>query len=226
MPLTPNQALPYQTGADQLGPEGLEAAVRAIEGQLVMQFASAADRASRLPIATEGMLCWLQDVNRFEGHDGTAWVEIPDIDKVRDLIWAWDSRPHGKAGAAFANTNIALTTAYQLLHKVTFTNPSASRVYCWYYNDLFYSSSAPRVADVISTVASGSSASAGGDLLTSWQVPIVIDTADGGSRLTLVGRGSGFPAGTVTLGVFAKMVTGAGIVSSGAKFLDIDDVGI
>jgi hypothetical protein len=227
VPLTPNQAIPYQTQDDQLGPEGAEAMARAVEPLLVMVFASAADRNARLPDDREGMLCWLQDVNRHEQYTGSAWVEVPNLTRVTGLISAYDSRPQGRVVGGFATTNISLTASYQKTVSATFSNPSMSRSYAMFYNDLFYTSTASNdVVDVICTVATGSSASSGAPTVMSWQVPIAGASTEGGTRLTMTGRAGGFPTGTVTLGCFAKISTGSGIISSGAKFLEIDDVGI
>jgi len=44
--------------------------------QSVMVFSNSTTRAAALTSPTEGMLTWLQDVNRYENYDGTAWVEL------------------------------------------------------------------------------------------------------------------------------------------------------
>jgi hypothetical protein len=226
MPLTPNQALPYQTEDDQLGPEAIEALARAVETQLVMVFASAADRASKVSVPTEGMFCWLQDINRFERHNGTAWAEVPDLAKVIALIDGYDSRPKGPIGDDFVNATLALTGTGQLLASVTFSCPSSSRVYQWRYQGLFATTDASgAVAHVGTTVATGSSPSGGGTPYSSWQVPIARTTADGGSRIDLIGRGSSFATGTVTLGIYAEVGVGSDVTCYGPRFLNIDDVG-
>jgi hypothetical protein len=51
----------------------------AIAQRSVMRFASAATRGATLVGASapvEGMLTWLQDVNRLDLYDGTAWVAV------------------------------------------------------------------------------------------------------------------------------------------------------
>lgn len=226
MPLTPNQALPYQVGADQLGPEGAEALARAVEPLLVMVFASAADRSARVSVPREGMLCWLQDVKRYEQRTGTSWVEIPNLTRVQGMIDLYDSRPKGRINGTFANAEIALTSTYKEIIKVTFSNPSSARVYSWYYVDLYYSGTgSDNAADIITTIASGSSASSGAPIFTTWQLPVQAGSTANGVRIPLMGRGKALPFGTVTLGVFAKISVGTGIIASGAKVLEVDDVG-
>jgi hypothetical protein len=44
--------------------------------QAVMVFASSAARTSAIGSPTEGMLTWLEDVNRYEYYSGSAWVEL------------------------------------------------------------------------------------------------------------------------------------------------------
>ncbi len=44
--------------------------------QSVMVFSSSATRAAALTAPVEGMLTWLEDVNRYENYNGTAWVVL------------------------------------------------------------------------------------------------------------------------------------------------------
>jgi hypothetical protein len=226
MPLTPNQSLPYPTQDDQLGPEGLEALARAIEGQLVMTFASTADRSARVTVPREGMLCWLQDVNRFERYDGTAWVEMPSLTRVQGLIDAYDKRPKGPVASGFVNTTVALTGTGQLMASATWSCPSSSRMYSWRFSGLFATSTtSPAVAAVGTTVTVGSSPSGGGTQFSDWQVPIVAQYTQGGTRIDLIGRGSSMPTGTMTLGIYANTIAGSGISAYGPRYLAVDDIG-
>ena len=225
MPLTPNQSLPYQTQDDQLGPESVEALARSLESQLVMQFASAADRSARVGLATEGMLCWLQDVNRFEGFTGSTWTEVPLLTRVQSLIDAYDKRPKGPVASGFVNTTVPLTASGQLLASATFSCPSSSRIYSWRFSSLFGTSTAPAVAGVGTTVVTGSSPSGGGTPFGEWQVPIVATFTGGGTRIDLIGRGASFPTGTVTLGIYAQNSSGSGISAYGPRYLNVDDIG-
>ena len=42
--------------------------------QAVISFSSSTTRAAAIPSPIEGMLTWLEDVNRYENYNGTAWV--------------------------------------------------------------------------------------------------------------------------------------------------------
>ena len=44
--------------------------------QSVMVFSSSATRAAALTAPVEGMLTWLQDTNKYENYNGTAWVAL------------------------------------------------------------------------------------------------------------------------------------------------------
>lgn len=59
----------------------LEAMVKNLSDGLIprstMRFASASARAATLTSPVEGMVTWLQDVNRLYVYDGSTWQEIP-----------------------------------------------------------------------------------------------------------------------------------------------------
>jgi hypothetical protein len=44
--------------------------------QAVMVFSNSTTRAAALTAPVEGMLTWLEDVNRYENYNGTAWVPL------------------------------------------------------------------------------------------------------------------------------------------------------
>ena len=44
--------------------------------QSVMVFSNSTTRAAALTVPLEGMLTWLEDVNRYENYNGTAWVPL------------------------------------------------------------------------------------------------------------------------------------------------------
>jgi hypothetical protein len=44
--------------------------------QSVMVFSNAAARTAAITSPVEGMLTWLEDVNRYESYSGTAWVQL------------------------------------------------------------------------------------------------------------------------------------------------------
>jgi hypothetical protein len=48
----------------------------AIAPRSIMRFTSASARGATLTSPTEGMLTWLQDVNRLDLYDGTTWVAV------------------------------------------------------------------------------------------------------------------------------------------------------
>lgn len=50
--------------------------VNAIAQRSVMRFASASARGATLTSPVEGMLSWLQDINRLDLYDGSAWVAV------------------------------------------------------------------------------------------------------------------------------------------------------
>lgn len=50
--------------------------VNAIAQRSVMRFASASTRGATLTSPVEGMLAWLQDVNRLDLYDGSSWVAV------------------------------------------------------------------------------------------------------------------------------------------------------
>jgi hypothetical protein len=44
--------------------------------QSVMVFSNATARAAALTSPLEGMLTWLEDLNRYESYNGSAWVAL------------------------------------------------------------------------------------------------------------------------------------------------------
>lgn len=48
----------------------------AIVQRAVMRFSSASSRGATLTAPVEGMLTWLQDINRLDLYDGSAWVAV------------------------------------------------------------------------------------------------------------------------------------------------------
>ena len=55
--------------------------------QSVMVFSNSTARAAALTAPVEGMLTWLQDVNRYENYNGSAWVSTTSAGGL-DLIRA------------------------------------------------------------------------------------------------------------------------------------------
>lgn len=54
----------------------LATALQAILERTSLRFASATERAATLPAPIEGMITWLEDVNRLEFYNGSAWRSI------------------------------------------------------------------------------------------------------------------------------------------------------
>lgn len=55
--------------------------------QSVQTFASAADRLAQFPAPRQGAMVWLEDLKRFEGYNGAAWVPVSGI--WQDYVPAW-----------------------------------------------------------------------------------------------------------------------------------------
>jgi hypothetical protein len=47
-----------------------------LQDQTVMVFPSSAVRATAIPVATEGMLSWLEDGNKYQYYTGSAWADL------------------------------------------------------------------------------------------------------------------------------------------------------
>lgn len=47
-----------------------------LQDQTVMVFASSAVRSTAIPVATEGMLSWLEDGNKYQYYNGSAWADL------------------------------------------------------------------------------------------------------------------------------------------------------
>lgn len=75
---TPIQDLPYPDANSKINStdEYIRNLAFALEGRLVMVFASATERTSDLVTAAEGQLSWLQDVNTLSVYNGSAWKQI------------------------------------------------------------------------------------------------------------------------------------------------------
>ncbi|MFJ8594887.1 hypothetical protein [Streptomyces sp. NPDC093598] len=57
-------------------PDAIKALADGVIPRGVLRFASASARGATLTAPTEGMLTWLQDVNRLDVWDSTAWVAV------------------------------------------------------------------------------------------------------------------------------------------------------
>lgn len=82
MPNTTNQALPYPALSDAAnGPVAFQNLAQAVEKQLVMAFASSADRTTRVSAPVEGMVAYLKDVDRLEMYNGATatWERVGTV---------------------------------------------------------------------------------------------------------------------------------------------------
>jgi hypothetical protein len=217
LPITDLQGLPYPDSDDPPnGPEQITALAMGVERKLVMVFTSAAQRATKIAAPTEGMMCWLSDVNRMEIYTGAGWFAV----QVGD-------GPLGYKADGWINSDFALTGSYALMVACdTFSNPSTTRKYRVDYFALHTTdTSTGGVVDVILTVTAGGSPSAGGAGTGSAQIPIVSTGTGGGTRITLTGHGTSWPAGNVTVAAYAKEAVGACNVS-GFRSIFVEDIGV
>lgn len=81
MATEPLQAAPYPVGTDAPdGPAQILSLASWARRQVVQVYSSATARTAAFTAAgisaTEGMLSWLQDVDRYERHNGTRWVPL------------------------------------------------------------------------------------------------------------------------------------------------------
>ena len=70
--------------------------------QAVMVFSNSTARAAALTAPVEGMLTWLQDVNRYENYNGSAWVALGSS-KILQVVSA-NKTDTFSASVAGANT--------------------------------------------------------------------------------------------------------------------------
>ena len=78
--------------------------------QSVMVFASSADRSTSLTTPLEGMLSWLQDSNKFQYFDGSAWADLlPSFTQVVSDKSANYTIVGSDSGSMIRSTNAAIT---------------------------------------------------------------------------------------------------------------------
>jgi hypothetical protein len=66
-----------------------------LQDQTVMVFPSSAVRATAIPVATEGMLSWLEDSNKYQYYTGAAWTDL-----ITDLTGGTVGQPYVSNGTA------------------------------------------------------------------------------------------------------------------------------
>jgi hypothetical protein len=78
--------------------------------QSVMTFASATARTAAIATPVEGMLTWLEDVNKYQNYDGAAWVDlVPALAQTISDKSANYSIVAGDAYKLIRSTNSAIT---------------------------------------------------------------------------------------------------------------------
>jgi hypothetical protein len=76
-----------------------------LQDQTVMVFPSSAVRATAIPVATEGMLSWLEDGNKYQYYSGSAWTDLIVPIEGGTIGQAYVSG--GTAAAAFGDVKAA-----------------------------------------------------------------------------------------------------------------------
>jgi hypothetical protein len=82
-----------------------------------MVFPSSAVRATAIPVATEGMLSWLEDGNKYQYYSGSAWTDL--ITPIEGGTQGQAYVSGGTAAAAFGDVKAAFI-------ETTITGKSAS----------------------------------------------------------------------------------------------------
>ncbi|CAJ61310.1 hypothetical protein FRAAL2664 [Frankia alni ACN14a] len=84
---TSMQGLPYPAQADPPnGPGQIQALAVAVEPRLVMSYADASDRDSKVLTPSGGMVAWLQNPGCHAVYDGSAWTATPRIRTVANRL--------------------------------------------------------------------------------------------------------------------------------------------
>jgi len=75
---TGNQGLPYPEPDDEPAdmPVFVQALAEAIEGKLVQVFTSEAQRSTKVPVPTSGMVSVITSTDVVEFYDGAAWKRL------------------------------------------------------------------------------------------------------------------------------------------------------
>jgi hypothetical protein len=130
-PLT-GTSVPIGSDTPDWGPK-LAESLTFLEKFVNLRFASASARNTAVPAPTEGMSCWLNDVNQITVYDGTQWVTA--YDATRRAFRLLGTSPSGIVGtppgtvvtAYFlqAGTNVVPTDGngyFTINYPVTFPN--------------------------------------------------------------------------------------------------------
>lgn len=75
--------------------------------QAVMTFASSTARAAAITSPNEGMLTWLEDVDKYQYHNGTTWVDlVPDTSAMVTLTGTQTVTNKTFSSSAFQSLNL------------------------------------------------------------------------------------------------------------------------
>lgn len=119
MPNTSNFSLPYPQASDTVDvPRDIQALAGAVDTELVNRrnasvrvFASAAARDSAIPTPTEGMTCYLTDVDLFQIYTGSAWAAIGGTGATGNGLWLIKTQTIG-SGVSSVTVNDAFSADY------------------------------------------------------------------------------------------------------------------
>lgn len=122
MSQTPNQGLVLPDGTDNANvPLTFSEFVNgsgasSMENRLVQRYLSVADRTARNAAPNEGEVSYLNDLNRYEGYTGTAWIPLypQTVFTVDNPNFATSSAVYTTAGATLLGQTITVPLSGQV----------------------------------------------------------------------------------------------------------------
>lgn len=81
--------------------------------QSVMVFSNSTARAAALTSPVEGMLTWLEDVNRYENYNGSAWVQLVSISSWAAYTPTFTNMTLGNGTITFRYSQVGKTVFVQ-----------------------------------------------------------------------------------------------------------------
>jgi hypothetical protein len=107
--------------------------------QSVMVFSNAAARTAAITSPVEGMLTWLEDVNRYENYNGTAWVSPFGLTLLNTTTFtsATTVNVDNVFTSAFVNYKIIVTATAAAGHDSAFTLRAGGVNSTVSYNDAY-----------------------------------------------------------------------------------------
>lgn len=122
MSQTPNQGLVLPDGTDNANvPLSFSELINgsgasSLENRLVQRYLSIADRTARNAAPNEGEISYLNDLNRYDGYTGTAWIPL-----YPQTVFSFDN-------PGFSTSSAVYTTAGATLLGQTITVPLSGQV--------------------------------------------------------------------------------------------------